>query len=88
MTIPKITKETIQSVTVSIEHDPEFFDKFLLKVKEDNYLIFELIQAVKKIAAGSGNPAISEIYMKGICTVNKLIESQMASEEKNLFWGD
>jgi|TARA_R100000700_G_C3114193_1_gene105907 hypothetical protein len=88
MTIPKITKETVQSVTVSIEHDPEFFDKFLLKVREDNHLVFELIQVVKKIAEESGNPVIAESYMKGICTVYKLIESQMESEEMNLFWGD
>ena len=68
--------------------ETEFFDKFLLKVREDNHLVFELIQVVKKIAEESGNPVIAESYMKGICTVYKLIESQMESEEMNLFWGD
>ena len=45
-------------------------------------------EVVKKIAEESGNPVIAESYMKGICTVYKLIESQMESEEMNLFWGD
>lgn len=87
MSIPKITKETISSVTVSMEHDDEFFNKFLTKVKKENNLIYQLIEIVRSIGTGRDDDA-AQNYLRGVCTVYKLIESQLESEEMNKIWGE
>jgi len=88
MSIPKITQETIASVTVSMEHDIRYFNKFLSKIKEENPLVYELIQVVRVMGSTEDrrNQA-AENYLRGVCTIYKLIESQMESEEMNQTWG-
>ncbi len=88
MSIPRITKETITSVTVSMEHDEKYFNNFLSKIKQENPLIYELIQVVRLMGSSkTGNSEAAENYLRGVCTVYKLIESQLESQEMNNTWG-
>jgi len=88
MSIPKITQETIASVTVSMEHDDKFFNKFLSKIKTENPLVYELIQVVRIMGSTEDRQnRAAENYLRGICTIYKLIESQLESQEMNNTWG-
>lgn len=89
MSIPKITQETIASVTVSMEHDDRFFNKFLSKVEIENPLVYELIQVVRiMVSTEDSQNQAAENYLRGICTIYKLIESQLESDEMNKTWGE
>ena len=88
MSIPKITQETISSVTASVAHDDKYFSKFLIRIREENPLIYELIQVVRIMESTEDrHNKATENYLRGVCTVYRLIESQMESEDMNKIWG-
>ena len=88
MSIPKITPETVSSVTTSMNHDEVYFEKFLQTVKKDNRLVYELIKVVYGASSDGDYKNVGDSYMRGVCTVYKLIESQMEADEMNRIWGD
>jgi|TARA_R110000824_G_scaffold285481_1_gene473665 hypothetical protein len=88
MSIPKITPETLASVTTSMNHDEEYFEGFLEAIKKDNLLIYELIRIVHSASSEGNYKEKGDSYMRGVCTVYKLIESQMEADEMNRIWGD
>jgi hypothetical protein len=88
MSIPKITGETMISVTTSMNHDEEYFESFLQAIKKDNPLVYELIRLVHGASAEGNYKNSGDSYMRGVCTVYKLIQSQMEADEMNRIWGD
>jgi hypothetical protein len=88
MSIPKITPETLASVTTSMNHDEEYFENFLQRIKKDNRLVYELIRVVYGASSEGDYKNAGDSYMRGVCTVYKLIESQMEADEMNRTWGD
>ena len=88
MSIPKITPETVSSVTTSMNHDEEYFEKFLQTVKKNNRLVYELIKVVYSASSEGDYKSAGDSYMRGVCTVYRLIESQMEADEMNRTWGD
>jgi len=88
MSIPKITTETLASVTTSMNHDEEYFENFLQTVKNDNRLVYELIRVVYNASSEGDYKSAGDSYMRGVCTVYKLIESQMEADGMNRIWGD
>ena len=88
MSIPKITNETLLSVTVSIEHDKNYFEQCVQRLQKDNRLIYELMQVIRRLGDSPLDKAIAEAYTRGACTIYKLIESQMEGDEMNRIWGN
>ncbi len=88
MSIPKITRETMISVTTSMNHDEEYFESFLESIKKNNRMVYELIRIVHSASAEGNYKNSGDSYMRGVCTVYKLIESQMEADEMNRIWGD
>ena len=76
------------SVTTSMNHDEEYFESFLQEIKKDNLLIYELIRIVHGASSEGNYKDAGDSYMRGVCTVYKLIESQMEADEMNRIWGD
>jgi len=86
--IPKITPETVFSVTTSMEHDAdEYFNKFVQKIRKENILVYELIRVVYSNTLSGEHEKTGDAYMRGVCTAYKLIESQMEGDEMNKVWG-
>ena len=72
-----------------MNHDEDYFNNFLKAIKKDNPLIRELVR-VMYLSSRSEKDKKETIdpYMRGVCTVYKLIESQMEADEMNKIWGD
>ena len=87
MNIPKITYDTLTAVTISIEHDDWYFDRCIQKMKKENEFIYELIQVVRSISTSDRDKVAAEAYARGICTVYKLVDNQLESNEMNMVWG-
>ena len=86
-TIPRITQGTVYSVTTSMEHDENYFENFVAQIKKENRLVYELISIIYQSSLVSENKVAAEAYMRGACTVYKLIESQMEGDEMDRVWG-
>jgi len=76
------------SVTTSMSHDEEYFEGFLQAIKKDNLLVYELIKIVHQASSEGDYKEKGDSYMRGVCTVYRLIESQMEADEMNRIWGD
>ena len=87
MNIPKITYETLTAITISIEHDDWYFDRCVQQLKKENEFIHELIQVVRSISTSDKDKVAAEAYARGICTVYKLVENQLESNEMNVVCG-
>ena len=87
MSIPKITEDTLTSVTISIEHDEWYFDRCVNQLKKENKFIYDLIEVVRAVSTTERDKVAAQAYIRGMCTAYKLIDNQLESNEMNMVWG-
>ena len=85
MNMPKASLDVMQSTTVSIENNKDFWDNALDKMLKENPLLYQLL-----VVSNSSDNKSSEFrdgYKRGAILVYILLSRQAEADDMNEIWG-